>query len=70
MTVHSYHDDVHDHGLFLGCERCEELALHPEQLDYLMQQRLLEGRVLNSLERIAADILIREQEAAWERTHG
>lgn len=29
MTVHIFHPDTHEHGLFDGCPRCEEHAQDP-----------------------------------------
>ena len=61
MTVHAYHQDVHEYGLQVGCARCEELALNPEQLDSAMRERLLHGTgYFTVLDRIAQDVLRRE----------
>ena len=57
MTTHVAHPDVHVHGLYPGCARCEDLAVHPDQLDDILQQRLLHGRLNNHLEAIAAKML-------------
>lgn len=46
MTIHSYHEDTHTHGLADDCERCQELAEHPESsLDEENTRRLWAGRI-------------------------
>lgn len=43
MTVHSYHPDVHEHGLQDGCPRCDEHANDPFlALDSVMIANLIE----------------------------
>lgn len=55
MTVHTYHEDTHTHGLADDCPRCQEHAQHPESsLDRVNIRRLLEGSVLTMTDRIAA----------------
>lgn len=34
MATHSPHPDIHTHGLADGCERCDELAERPLELDH------------------------------------
>lgn len=58
MTTHVYHPDVHEFGLQVGCPRCEELALNPEQLDSAVRDRLTHGRVVTTLDRIAQRVLL------------
>lgn len=41
MTAHSYHPDIHEHGLAADCDRCEEHAQDP--------LNALDGEVLNEL---------------------
>lgn len=57
MTAHGLHPDVHQHGLVEGCQRCEDLALHPDQLDDDMRDRLCYGRLVTRLDEIAARTL-------------
>ena len=33
MATHTVHPDVREHGLADGCERCDELAGQPLELD-------------------------------------
>jgi hypothetical protein len=33
MASHTFHDDIAEHGLADGCDRCAEHAAHPATLD-------------------------------------
>ena len=41
MSVHTFHPDIHEHGLADGCPRCEEIARDPVWLLDDMALRLL-----------------------------
>ena len=56
-VAHVDHDDVHELGLQINCPRCEELSIHPDQLDEDIQNRLLRGRIITPLDAIAAKLL-------------
>jgi hypothetical protein len=72
MTVHIFHADVHEYGLYPDCPRCLELADDPRDLDSRMSARLLRGDVRSVLDRIAALKLAeyeRVLEAQWEERY-
>ena len=55
MTAHSFHPEIHTHGLADECERCQELAEHPEKLlDQVNRARLLYGGAITLLDIDAA----------------
>lgn len=57
MVSHEWHRDVHQFGLVDSCDRCQELADHPDELDHAMHDRLLYGRLLTQLDQKAARTL-------------